>query len=180
MKDKLKDHIKENLPQFELYQTDIDSIWDNIEKTLDNEQKKNQFQWKPFLKIAASIVLIFVVGFTAIRFANNSQKYQDGVSLAEISPELAEAEFYYSRLVDEKFALIRSVNNQLDPLIAREIGVLDSDYQDLKKDLKDNMDNEEVINAMIQNYRLKLQILEQILDNIKPNEKEKNEEGISI
>ena len=180
MKDKLKDHIQENRSQFELYQADIDSIWDNVDKALDNEQKKNQFQWKPFLKIAASIVLIFVVGFTAIRFANNSQKYQDGVSLAEISPELAEAEYYYSRLVDEKFALIRSVNNQLDPLITQEISVLDSAYQDLKNDLKDNMDNEEVINAMIQNYRIKLQILEQILDNINPNENEKNEEGIRI
>ena len=68
MKDKLKDHIKENHSQFEVYQTDIDSSWDNIDKALDFHEQKNHFQWKPFLKIAASIVLIFVVGFTAIRF----------------------------------------------------------------------------------------------------------------
>ena len=69
---------------------------------------------------------------------------------------------------------------ELDPVIQAEFQMLDSAYVELKNDLKDNVDNEEVINAMIQNYRIKLQILEQILDNIQSNEDKENEEGISI
>ena len=181
MKDKLKSHINENRSEFELYQTDTEGIWSEIEDALD-KNKPNQFKWRTVLKIAASIILVFVVGILAIRYADNTRKYKDGFSLSEISPELAEAEFYYSRLVDEKFALIRSNNDQLDPLITQEFEVLDSAYQDLKNDLKDNMDNEEVINAMIQNYRIKLQILEQILDNMERNEDKetKDEEGFTI
>lgn len=181
MKDKLKSHINKNRSEFELYQTDIEGIWSEIEDALE-KNRPNQFKWRTVLKVAASIMLVFVVGFLAIRYVDNIRKYEDGFSLAEISPELAEAEFYYSRLVDEKFALIRSNNDQLGPLITQEFEVLDSAYQDLKNDLKDNMDNEEVINAMIQNYRIKLQILEQILDNMERNEDKeiKDEEGFSI
>ncbi len=181
MKDKLKNHINEHRSEFDVYQTNTEDLWNDIEASLDKNRPR-RINWSIVLRVAASITLLFVVAILSLRFANNSSRYEDGFSLAEISPELAEAEFYYSRLVDEKFALIRSNNDQLDPLITEEFEVLDSAYQDLKNDLKDNMDNEEVINAMIQNYRIKLQILEQILDNIELNKDEeiKNEEGLSI
>ena len=38
---------------------------------------------------------------------------------------------------------------------------LDSVYISLKSDLKDNIANHEVIEAMIQNYRLRISILEE-------------------
>ena len=44
---------------------------------------------------------------------------------------------------------------------------LDSTYAQLKLDLKDNVANEQIIEAMIQNYRIKLQILEKMLDHLK-------------
>ena len=40
-------------------------------------------------------------------------------------------------------------------------------FNELKIDLKDDAANEEVIEAMIQNYRIKLQILEEILTQLK-------------
>ena len=46
-------------------------------------------------------------------------------------------------------------------------------FSELKADLKDNVDNEEVVTAMMENYRLKLQILEEILKEL---EKERSEE----
>jgi hypothetical protein len=175
---KLKKHIQENRQAFDVYQTDVDSLWEGISTGIE---KKSKRKW-PVLKIAASLVILFLVGFALIRVASSSQKFDDGISLSDISPELAEAEFYYSRLVEEKFAMIHAANSALDPLITSEIELLDSAYLDLKNDLKDNMDNEEVINAMIQNYRIKLQILEQILESIETSndEEKKNEEGFSI
>ena len=44
-------------------------------------------------------------------------------------------------------------------------------FKSLKEDLKDNADNEEVVFAMIQNYRLKLDILEEILLQLRSAEK---------
>ena len=179
MKDDLKHHIQENREDFELYSLDADALWKGIEEELD--QRKTRFiSWKAGLRIAASIALIFVVSIGVIRITGNAERYADGISLKDISPELAEAEFYYNRLVEEKFEIITSSHMELDAVIKSEFQMLDSAYVELKNDLKDNVDNEEVINAMIQNYRIKLQILEQILDNIQSNEDKENEEGISI
>ena len=58
---------------------------------------------------------------------------------------------------------------------------MDSDYSSLKKDLKDNADNQEVIDAMIDYYRLKLKMLEQILEELKNNDdKTENNKSVSI
>ncbi len=179
MKDDLKRHIQENREAFELYSLDADALWTGIEEGLDHGQKRF-LGWKAGLRIAASIAIIFVVSIGVIRVTGNAERYANGISLKDISPELAEAEFYYNRLVQEKFEVITSSHVELDPVIQSEFQMLDSAYVELKNDLKDNVDNEEVINAMIQNYRIKLQILEQILDNIQSNEDKENEEGISI
>jgi hypothetical protein len=49
---------------------------------------------------------------------------------------------------------------------------LDSVYIDLKADLKDNMANQEVIEAIIENYRMKISILEDLLKQIDPEDDE--------
>jgi hypothetical protein len=51
----------------------------------------------------------------------------------------------------------------------KDLAELDSVYRNLKKDLGDNIANEEIINAMIQNYRMKLQILEDIKQALNQN-----------
>ena len=179
MKDDLKRHIQENREDFELYSLDAEALWTGIEEGLDHG-KARFVSWKVGLRIAASIAIIFVVSIGVIRVTDNAKRYADGISLKDLSPELAEAEYYYNRLVQEKFEVITSSHIKLDPVIQAEFQMLDSAYLELKNDLKDNVDSEEVIDAMIQNYRIKLQILEQILDNIQSNEDKENEEGISI
>jgi hypothetical protein len=52
--------------------------------------------------------------------------------------------------------------------IEQDLAGLDSALVQLKRDLKDNISNAEVIEAMIQNYRLKLAILEEVLGYIEP------------
>ena len=47
---------------------------------------------------------------------------------------------------------------------------LDSICTDLKKDLKDNISNQDVVEALIQNYRIKIRILEDMLTVLKENE----------
>ena len=64
-------------------------------------------------------------------------------------------------------------------LMRPESRELDKIYKGLKNDLKDNVSNEEVIEAMIQNFRLKLQLLEEIqrqLQSQKSNRKQPSHE----
>ena len=69
-----------------------------------------------------------------------------------------------SRLTDNDPVLNKDINYDLEEL--------EKVFRELKNDLKDNSDNEEVIEAMIQNYRVKLQVLKEILHQL---EKSNNE-----
>ncbi len=177
--DELKNHINKNREKFDHYSFDANELWPTISQGI-NQRKPRFSNWKTLMRIAASIALVFIVSVGVYRLVANSGRFDDGISLKDISPELAETEYYYSRLVKEKFDVISSSQVQLDPVIQSEFQMLDSAYSELKNDLMDNADNEEVINAMIQNYRIKLQILEQILNNIQSNEDKEDEEGFSI
>ena len=61
-----------------------------------------------------------------------------------------------------------------NPEIKKELNIdlsqLDSICSDLKKDLKDNVSNQEVVEALIQNYRIKIRLLEDMLTILKENE----------
>ena len=59
--------------------------------------------------------------------------------------------------------------------IKRDLSELDAIFLELKKDLNDNANNQEVIEAMIQNYMMKLEILEDMLEQIKPTKNTNND-----
>ena len=94
--------------------------------------------------------------------------------------ELIEAEAYYSSLIsikkEEVFRLTAS-NPEVRHEIDMEMVDLDRVFSELKEDLKDNADNEEVIEAMIQNYRVKLDILEEMLLELKQTNESQTEKG---
>ena len=77
---------------------------------------------------------------------------------------------------EEVFRLTAS-NPEVRHEIDDEMIDLDRAYNELKEDLKDNADNEEVIEAMIQNYRIKLDILEEMLRRLKHSNESQNEES---
>ena len=88
--------------------------------------------------------------------------------------ELMEAEYYYTAQIEERkeeFYCLTANNTGLRDDINMEMVELDQVFKNLKEDLKDNADNEEVVFAMIQNYRLKLEILEEILSQLRSAEK---------
>jgi hypothetical protein len=81
----------------------------------------------------------------------------------------------------QEFILLSGSDASLRKEVDIELTELDHIYRELKEDLKDNADNEEVVVAMIQNYRLKLEILEEILLQLKPaNKNTKDYENESI
>jgi len=99
-------------------------------------------------------------------------------------PELKEAENYYSNLVSTRLEEIKPFladNPGISEAINVDLVELDSVYISLKNDLKDNVANDQIIEAMIQNYRLKLKILEELLAEIKQeNNKEDVQAKINI
>ena len=156
MQDNLKDHIDAKREDFELYPFESDQEWAKIsEKIVPANGKKDP--WK-YIGIAACFALIVGSTFFFIRPTNEGG-------------EVAEIENFYATEINQKVSLIK--NHQQGDYILKDLEEMDAVFAELKSDLKDNVDNEEVITALMENYRLKLQILEEILNEL---EKEQGEE----
>ena len=171
MEDRLKKRVEQERSKFELYQTDFDSLWSGIEKGIDLEQSQLT---KPVIWRVAAAILLLMVSVISLLTINTSG--QEGLALHEISIELAETERYYLQQINQRMQVIDSYP-EVSSQAKVEIMALDSIYNELKVDLKDNIDNEEVVSAMIENYRLKLELLEGILQNIRKEENNEEDEA---
>jgi hypothetical protein len=164
-KDRLEQFIAENRDQFDLYEPG-DGIWNRIEKKV--QKKSSHPGWNTIFRRAAVVIIIFAASFLLQEYLHRNEmmtgRKEKNLKNIEIS-ELQEAEIYYANLVDEKIKEIEPLLTDLPDLgneLRNDLSELDSIYAQLRKDLKDNIANDEVVEAMIQNYRLRLKILEDL------------------
>ncbi len=164
--DKLKKYVEENRSEFDLYSEDYDQLWGNIEQKLDQNPLRPKRNYGFIMKIAATFLVLIVATFFILRKDNSNTGEQS------IPEALAEAAFYYQGIINDKLEVIEASKKEIDPDIFSDLEALDSAYLDLQNDLKDNADNQEVVEAMIQNYKIKLEILEAILSELQQNDEE--------
>ena len=177
MKDKLEKFILKNREEFDIHEPGQD-IWGKIER---NIRPRRTLNWRLVMGRAAAVILIFAASYMVHDILDNGNRDVTRNRARKekelIIPELREAEVYYSNLINEKLQEIKPMFSK-DPMLEEEISYdlnqLDSIYDDLKNDLRDNIANQEVIEAMIQNYRLRLSILEDVLSQLKPEEDDNN------
>lgn len=84
--------------------------------------------------------------------------------------ELLEATQYYTIQINQTRNIMihyASYSPDIDKQVNVEFAKLDTVYKSLRNDLKDNINNSEVLEAMILNYRMRLEILENILEQLK-------------
>jgi len=119
------------------------------------------------LLIAASLMLLAAVpSFLIVTTIGPSFKKL----VAEKShPELKESELYYQALMSNVFNEANNLFSSMPDLeneIRTDLRELDDIGRDLRSDLKDNVDNREVVEALIRNYRIRIRILEELLNEI--------------
>ncbi len=164
MKDHIEDFIEKNREGLDR-RTPSASLWDNIEQQLPTKKRK-LIPWRT-LAVAASFLL--VLGSVGTWAYNQGMKQGEINSMADISIELGEAEKHYQSEIKEKMAILASYNKaeevQIDLLEMEEF------LSELKRDLKDTpkKDREVVIQAMIENYRSRVELLEKVLDHLPNN-----------
>lgn len=207
MSEKLEDYVKKHRDDFDFLEPNA-ALWNKIETKLGPERKSRSLSilWK-----AAAVILVFGLSFWAqMQIGNKNQtitQHNIHTSTPELArapeikempvaspepeknkliPEFAETEKYYNRKVNStmkelKVYLVKYPDVATD--MKKDLAELDSVYRTLKRDLGDNVAQEEIISAMIQNYRMKLQLLEDIKSELmrsiatKNNNKNKNNES---
>lgn len=122
----------------------------------------------------AAAVVAFILLTTQVVMRTGSGPLLDApiqeatIGLSDISPEMAEVEAYFvGRIDDKKEQLQTKESRETRPdLLSAELSQLESDYEALKKELTDHDGDERVVRYMVENYRLRLMLLETHLEKI--------------
>ncbi len=201
-KDDLERFVFSNRDDFDSLEPS-DALWDKIKPVVpvqETKPAKRSIKMVP-LRMVVGVAAAFAILFSAgmMYMYNNSglksveltvnelpepQVEEVELSLRHVSPEMAEIEDYYITQVDNKMTRLQELN--LDPEILNDIEFLDDEFKALQAEMGTSVDNEKIIEAMIDNYRLKLDILEDILENLETgnseitNEIDEDEENITV
>lgn len=93
------------------------------------------------------------------------------MTLSEVSPEYREVEQYYVKQVslieDEIGGIWLNGQPEDNDMLLKELEEMDNAYVELQKDLKANPNDERVINAMVDHYQKKVEVMNYILSQLK-------------
>jgi hypothetical protein len=145
-------------------------VWAEIDRKLEESRPSARIRpiWRA-LRVAASVVVLLaagaVIGMYAYKYSNPAQL----PTLAEIAPEYAELEHYYTSQVNNRLQELSRINQA--QTVQPDLQQLDELYQELQKELDQapKGSEEQIIEAMIRNYQIKLDILERVLEKIQAN-----------
>jgi hypothetical protein len=175
MENRFEEFIRNKRDEFDFREPDP-ALWKKIE---DGIRPRRVINWRVIASRAATVLIIFAASYMVHELIDKDSHKLTGrrpqqKPAKEIAiPELQEAELYYSGLISEKLEEIKPILTNCPGIkeeLKFEMSELDSLYTDLKTDLKDNVANQEVIEAIIENYRLRITILEDLLKEINPEE----------
>ncbi len=165
----------------------IENLFDNLQGTFDIEEPKEGHQqrfleklqasqgvvsierkrkswWKP-LSIAASVVLFCAVG---IGFFNSVPTRDEQV--AEISPEVSQTQFYFASLIEEQVRELENVSTPETQKIIDDTMVqlqrLEANYKTLEQNLLNGGNSKLLLSAMITNFQTRIDLLEDVLNQI--------------
>jgi hypothetical protein len=170
--DNLEEYIRKHREEMDRYKPSS-RIWRGVFKELKTDNKPG-YRW---LYIAAMIAVI--MGTTVFFFrpadllyrkTGRESNYQTRIKTGS---ELKEAEIYYNSLANSLYRQATPMltrNPEIEQELSADISQIDSICSEIKKDLKDNVANQDVIEALIQNYRIKIRLLEDMLELLKENE----------
>ncbi|MDZ7606205.1 MAG: hypothetical protein U5K79_11610 [Cyclobacteriaceae bacterium] len=179
MNDKLEKFIKTHRAALDVKEPSSE-LWGKIAREIAQEKKiepasRSLIYWR----VAAAVLFFATSALLIDKFVY--QETTPEVIATTTNPALIEAEGYYMNLISQMNEEITaySQNDYTDPHFIHDMNSLDSVYQVLKQDLVlGNQQN--IIDAMIQNLQLRIEVLNNQLEIIQSIEKFKREENESV
>jgi len=186
-RDPLQEFIRENRESFET-SFDAEKNWQKL------QEKRNSARRAPatptagrslnlsWLKIAA--MMIFVSGLTYIIVNNDNGGGAATVnnhyhlSLSDLSPELAEVEQHYASNIEQKMQQVK--NMDVDQELLNELTLIDNERAMLDDEMQNAVNNEKIVKAIIKNYRMKLNLLEEMMEDINKAKNKSNDRKTKV
>ena len=127
-----------------------------------NRLSNTRYRLRTIQRIAiAASVAAFLVLSTIVTINLNNFKTHKNV-LYGISSELYETELYLTSEIDEKMAILTSYES-FDKEILNDIKDIDKSFNEVRKELIRNPNDDRLISAVIETYRTKLDLLNEVI-----------------
>lgn len=140
----------------------------------------------PYL-LKAAVVTLLVTLSSLWTWDHFIRPDRNRMTLGDVSPQYKEVENYYIHqvnLMESEIGTINLIDNKQQDMLKNEMKSMDSVYIQLQKDLKANPDDERIINAMIEHYQTKVEVMTYILNQLKAirneNQNTSGNEKVSI
>jgi hypothetical protein len=170
--DNLEEYIMKHREELDRYKPSS-AIRKKIGKALKTD-KKSVYRW-----IYVAAMLAVILGSAVILFKPGSDLLRKSISgnrsrtISNAGLQLKETEMYYNNLANSLYneaTPMLAKNPEIQKELSMDLSQIDSICGQIKKDLNDNVANSDVVEALIQNYRIKIKILEDMLNVLKENE----------
>nr|WP_320119925.1 hypothetical protein [uncultured Marinifilum sp.] len=163
----LEQIFKDHKEEFNDYEPSKAHFENFLSKINQNKKKKTAFMATNFFKVAVILSFVILSGVTGYHISNiqNNQ-----ISLGTISPEYQEVELFYTSNIDSQLKMIDRMgtfdNSIHQNILAEELKDMDEKYNQLKTELKLHPDDDRIIEAMIEYYQVKTNILNRIIEQL--------------
>ncbi|MFH6603787.1 hypothetical protein ACEZ3G_09895 [Maribacter algicola] len=179
--DNFEKHIRENVAEFDEHKADSAKMWANIATELKTEAPKVVPLWKSsWVRMAASVVIL--LGVAAIIGLSGIGKGSD-IETTYVSKELMDIDMHYKGLVSHQVQLVRN-----HPKLSEDdkaeflsfMGELDEEYEQLRLEMQKNLDNELVLEAIVSNYKQRIELIEKLLRQINDSKIQDEDYGYTL
>ncbi|ANH60409.1 hypothetical protein [Dokdonia donghaensis] len=148
-----------------------------LEERMPEEQKPSKPKGGIFLWMKIAAVLIIAGGIVMMVYNNAFAKAEDApivqatpentetvepeILLSAISPEFKKVEDYYLASVNLEIARLEITddNKELIDAFMKQLSDLDAEYKSLNREITESGVSEEMVNAMIENLKLRVELM---------------------
>jgi len=184
-KDNIEEIILNNLKELNDNEP-MEGHFERFQAKLNKQNKRKPITFSLIWKVAAAVVFVLMaVNQANIYFSPEKQNENLAInnsefSLSSVSPEYKEVEFYYTNAIS--VGLNQWNNLKTDGFISEteqdlmntELTEFEERFKTLQTDLAANPNDERVINAMLEYYQAKLEIINMIVNKLQEVKQQKN------
>ncbi len=169
-KDRLEQFIDDHNEEFDVELPSL-KLWGEIDAAIHPKPKKGK--WQTASRSAAAIALFIVAGYFVFGSTTNDPKNLNTSPVALISeknPEFSEMTEYYSNQINKNMSRLTALGHH-DADLYRDIKQMELYYDTLNMEWAKNphKSDEQLVNAMVENYRSRYMLLENVVNHLDRN-----------
>ena len=185
-KDNIEEIILKNLEGLNENEP-LEGHFERFEAKLKAQHKKRKITFSIVWKVAAAVIFVLLATNQAYIYLSPNQQSsllntvkRSNVSLASVSEEYKEVEFYYTNAISVGLNKWNALNDdgfisaEEQEMMNEELSEFEDRFKNLQEDLAANPNDERVVNAMLEYYQAKLSVINMIvtkLEEVKQNNK---------